>query len=162
MIRKDTALSRMQAAKGRPAFLQCFVDMAVYTLTLIGMLLILLLIGLCILGNKLPFVSVLLAAIPVVILAAAMSYFIFTLVRDLISGVLLQFFAGGVLCFVSGCLYPPYFFPAAVQKATIYLPTGAARSYLCGGSALLILGYSLVFFLLGSSIYCYRIRRVKA
>ena len=161
LVREDHALGQLLCAKGRAPFLQSLCVFLAFCLVLGLMVLALGILALCI-PPVAEFGKLLLRAIPVVILAAAMSYFIFTLVRDLISGVLLQFFAGVVLCFVSGCLYPPYFFPAAVQKTTIYLPTGAARSYLCGGSALLLLGYSLVFFLLGSSIYCYRIRRVKA
>ena len=160
MIRKDTALSRMQAAKGRPAFLQCCVDMAVYALALFMTLVLLLLIGLCILGDALPFVSVLLNALPVVILAAALSYMLFSLSTDLVGGILLTFFTTLALCFVSGCLYPVYFFPVQVQQIAAWLPTGLARTQLAncitgepaGLNTLWLLMYSTVFFLVGSLV----------
>ncbi len=168
MIRKDTALARMQAAKGRPAFRQCLVDMAVYTLALFAMLLILLLIGVCIMGDKLPFLSVVLAAIPVVILAAALSYMLYCLSTDLVGGILLMFFTTLALCFVSGCLYPVYFFPVRVQQIAAWLPTGLARTQLAGCitgvpaglTSLWLLLYSLLFFLVGSFVSVRRIKEV--
>jgi ABC-type uncharacterized transport system permease subunit len=47
-------------------------------------------------------------------------------------GVLLNFFGTLALCFVSGCMYPVYFFPVALQKLSAYLPTGLARTQLSG------------------------------
>jgi len=51
----------------------------------------------------------------------------YELVTNLISGILLQFFASVILCFISGCMYPISFFPQAVQKMSAFLPTGMAR-----------------------------------
>lgn len=66
-------------------------------------------------------------ALPVVLLISAWSFLLFEISRDMISGVLLQFFSAVCLSFISGCLYPTYFFPDAIQRFSNYLPTGAAR-----------------------------------
>ena len=161
LVRQEHALGQLLCAKGRSPFLQSLCVFLAFSLVLSLVLLTMAVAALCI-PPVAAFGKLLLRAVPVAVLAAALSYFLFTLVRDLISGVLLQFFCAVVLCFVSGCLYPTWFFPPALQQATAYLPTGAARGYLSGGSVLPVLGYSMVFFLMGSGIYCYRIRRVKA
>ena len=104
-----------------------------------------------------------LRGLPVAVLAAAVSYLVYSLVSDLISGVLLQFFVSLALCFVSGCLYPVYFFPSGVQRVAAWLPTGAARNYLAGApwGLAVTLGYVLVLFLLGSFLRCRKIRGGK-
>lgn len=160
MIRKDVSLGQMLAARGRPAFLQALCDLASYALTLMVMVLAAGLISLCIPKME-AFGKLLLRAIPAAVLCAAISYFIYTLAADLIGGVLLQFFVSIALCFVSGCLYPVYFFPVGVQKLAAWLPTGAARDLLCGSGGLwLTLGYALVFFLAGSYLSCRKLRGV--
>lgn len=68
--------------------------------------------------------------VPVVFCIAGLSFFLYGLSRELISGVLLQFFLFLALAFVSGCMYPVFFFPESVQKIAGWLPTGMARDYL--------------------------------
>lgn len=65
--------------------------------------------------------------LPVIFMAAAWSFLLFEISRDIISGVLLQFFSTVCLSFLSGCMFPVYFFPKSVQAISDYLPTGAAR-----------------------------------
>ena len=42
----------------------------------------------------------------------------------------MPFFVSISLAFVSGCIYPVYFFPVALQKISAFLPTGLARNQL--------------------------------
>ena len=161
MIRKDPSLGKVLASKGRPAFLQALCSFAAYCLAHLALVLAVGAVSLCVPGLK-ELGALLLGSVPAAVLAAALSYFVYTLATDLISGVLLQFFVTVSLCFVSGCLYPVYFFPTALQQAAVWLPTGAARVFLAEGSGLiLVLGYSLAFFLAGSFLYCRRIRGVR-
>lgn len=69
-------------------------------------------------------------AIPVIIMISAFNMMMFELSGDLVSGLLLHFFAVISLCYVSGCLYPVYALPAGMQALAAVLPTGIARSYL--------------------------------
>lgn len=160
LIQQDISLGQMLAARGRPACFQAACDFAVYALALVGMVLAAALVALCLPGlDRLP--GLLVRAVPVAILCAAFSYWIYTLSADLIGGVLLQFFGSLAMCFVSGCLYPVYFFPVGVQKLAAWLPAGAARDWLCANGGLWhIFGYTLVFFLAGSYLRCRKLRGV--
>lgn len=64
--------------------------------------------------------------------AAALSYFFFQLADELVGGVLLYFFAVFALCFVSGCIYPTYFFPDLIRNISQYIPQGISRSIISG------------------------------
>jgi len=168
LIRRDVALGRMLAARGRSAFLQTLCDFLSFCLGIGALVLLTGLLALCIPGLQ-SFGKLLFSALPVAVLAAAISYFLYSLATDLIGGLLLQFFVTLCLCFVSGCLYPVHFFPSGVQLVAGWLPTGAARQLLAGtltgpfpwGSLLAVLGYSAVFFLAGSAVTVRRIREVS-
>lgn len=71
----------------------------------------------------------LLLLIPAVFCIASISYFVYSISSDLISGVLLQMITALGLCFVSGCMYPISFFPISLQKIASYLPAGIAREH---------------------------------
>lgn len=68
--------------------------------------------------------------LPVVFCVCAISYLVYSLSRDLLSGVLLQLLISVALCFVSGCMYPVYFFPESVQNLSRYLPAAMARNHI--------------------------------
>lgn len=167
MIRKDQSLGKMLCAKGRSAWLQGLCDFAVYALSL-------LLLCAVVLAAVTPFapkavpVAALWKGWPVVLLTAAFSFMVYNLCRELISGVLLQFFATVALCFVSGCMYPAFFFPVGLQQLASYLPTGAARSVLAGclsgetatAATALVLGYSLLFLAMGTFTKVHKIKGV--
>ncbi len=167
LIRQDDALGRMLAAKGKPLWKQSLCQLAAYLLCLVailGFLLLLAAVGLGIFApgllENLPMIPIFFNAVPVLVMAAAMSYFLYGLSADLISGVLLQFFTVVALCFVSGCMYPVFFFPQSVQKLAALLPTGAARTQLAGifsgdfpwGSFALLMGFSAVFGAAGTAV----------
>jgi len=82
-----------------------------------------------------------------------MSFCLYQLTAQLLSGVLLQFFVTVAMCFLCGCMYPVFFFPEGLQKLGAWLPAGLARSLLAGCVTgdfpislwLTSLGYCLVF-----------------
>lgn len=173
MIRRDQALSRMLCARGQKPLGQLLCDYLGYLLCFGVMLTVLLGLGLGVFPEILQTLSVwelLSRAIPVVVMVTALSFLLYTLASDLIGGVLLQFFVTVSLCFVSGCMYPPYFFPAQIQKLGLWLPTGIARTQLSGlltGSretwpALALWGYSLVFLAVAALCRSRRLKEVAA
>lgn len=132
MIRSDRSLGRLLAARGVGAARQALCDFAAYLAALLvlfgAMTALLALLGIW--AAALRDAAALLArSLPVIVLAAALSFFLYELADDLISGVLLQFTVLLALCFVSGCMYPVTFLPEAMQAAASYLPTGAAQRY---------------------------------
>lgn len=164
MIRSDLSLERVLAARGRSALSQTLTDLGVYALGLcLGAWAVTACAGLLVKELTLPAFSYLL---PVALLAACFSFMLYALSGDLIGGVLLQFFLLLALCFISGCMYPVYFFPTAVQRLAQWLPTGAARNLLASGltgiadgkSLALVLGYSGLFALVGVTV---RLRAVR-
>lgn len=168
MVRRDLSLARMLAAKGKGAAAQSLCDLAVYMLGILTLVLVLL-AGTALAGDALGEINlgdVLLRSLPVLLLVCSFSFMLYALCADLISGVLLQFFAVVAMCFVSGCMYPVYFFPVSVQKLAAWLPAGLARSHLAGcftgeqnwETVLLLLGYSVLFCAVGTAA---RVRAVK-
>ncbi len=95
----------------------------------------------------------LLAVVPLLLLAAAFHYFLFGCVRNVVSGLLLSFFLTVALGYVGGCLYPLQAFPASVQKASAFLPTALSHRLMaqvlceesCAASLLGVLAYTVVF-----------------
>lgn len=71
--------------------------------------------------------------IPIVIMLAAFNIMMFEWSSNIVSGLLLHFFAAIGLCYVSGCMYPIYAFPNVIEKIANVLPTGIARAYLAAG-----------------------------
>ena len=169
MIRRDLSLCRMLSAKGKPALLQSLCDLGVYLLGIVVLVLLFVVIGTAAAKDALAGIDaadVLLRALPVLVMVCSFSFMLYALTSDLISGVLLQFFLSAALCFVSGCMYPVYFFPVSVQRMAAWLPAGLARSQLAGcitgttdgQTILLLLGYSVVFSAVGIAA---RVRAVK-
>lgn len=166
MIPGDPSLNRLLCSKGNSATGQALCDFAAYGLTQAGILLVL--FGLAILC--MPQLSVkprlFWQILPAILLTATFSFMIYSISRDMISGILLQFFLSVILCFVSGCLYPVYFFPVQVQQLAQWLPTGIARAQLAGcitGSTsaqttLALWGFCAIFLAVG---VCARIRHIK-
>ena len=127
MIRRDMALDRMLSARGCGVPAQTLCDLGIY------------MAGFCLLVAVLKIPAAFLAPqlklelipmLPVIFTVCSLSFLLYTLCADLISGVLVQFFTTLALCFVSGCMYPIFFFPLSVQKLAGWLPTGVARSQL--------------------------------
>lgn len=130
-IRQDPALGKLLRAKGHSTTAQTLCDLGAYSLTLLVIAAIALPLIAALSQNPVYFGSIL-RGIPVILMAAAYSFLMFNLADSLMTGVLMQFFVSLALCFVSGCIYPVYFFPIGVQKLAAYLPTGLARTQLAG------------------------------
>ena len=153
MVRRDMSLSRVLSAGNRSVIGQVICDFAVYLIGILCIIAVLMGIAVWIGWIELS-AGVLLQWIPIVIAMGALSFLLYELTTNLISGVLLQFFALLALCFVSGCFYPVTFFPDSVQTLAAYLPTGIARTQLAESFAgvmhisgmLALLGYGILFF----------------
>ncbi len=172
MIRQDHSLGRMLASKGRGATMQAVADFGCYFVWLMLMLVgVISVTVLCMSGNEASVFARITATdmmylLPVLLLVTSMSYMLYSLASDLIGGVLLQFFVTVALCFVSGCMYPVFFFPESVQRLATVLPTGVARTVLSGcitdsvdtTALLLLLGYSVAFIAIGVLLHVRRIR----
>lgn len=170
LIRRDLSLARMLSARGKGAGLQALCELAVYGLGLFAVAALTLGAAACIPAAGLEAkdaAALLWQLLPVLVYVAAFSFLLYTVSGDLIGGVLLQFFLSAALCFVSGCLYPVYFFPAAVQRIADYLPAGVARRCLAGfftgerDAVPLLLGYGAVFCALAVWVRVQRVKEAK-
>lgn len=170
LIHRDYSLNRMLTARGLGSTRQLLGQYLAFLLGLITILAVL--TGALLLIPEPPVepVALFVNLLPVTVMLSAMSFLLYTLATDLIGGVLLQFFITVSMCFVSGCLYPVYFFPAPVQKLAAYLPTGIARSQLscaitgepAGSGTWLLLGFAAVFLLLAAVVQKQRIQEATA
>ena len=70
--------------------------------------------------------------IMVMLALSAFAYFVFLLADELVGGIILYVFTALGLCFISGCIYPVYFFPDTVRKFAQYTPQGFCRSIISG------------------------------
>lgn len=129
MIRRDPAMARMLKSRAKPVSLQVLCDFGVYLAGLLAIVLVVLGLLLFFPGVKLS-LAMILQTLPVVFCLGAMSFLLYEVTSNLVSGVLMQFFITLALCFVSGCLYPITFFPDSVQMLSRFLPTGIAREQL--------------------------------
>ena len=123
-VKDDYSMERLLMSKSVCASGQILCELGAYTLFLFVLSALLLpLIGSFSLEG-------LLYLLPVTFCVASISYLLYSLSKELISGVLLQMIVTVALCFVSGCFYPVYFFPVSVQKIAQYLPAGVARIHI--------------------------------
>lgn len=157
MIPGDPALGRMLCSKGKSAWMQAICDFAAYAAALLSLLLVMVLAAKLCLPEIEDIILLLGKLLPVLLLTATFSFMLYSLSRDMIGGIMLMFFVSVILCFVSGCLYPVYFFPVQVQQIAQWLPMGIARaqlaSYLTGstsdGTLPVLLLYCVVFTAIG-------------
>lgn len=155
LLRPDPALGQLLRSRGKPMHLQLLCEFGAYWLMLlpIGLLPV---VGGLYFDLVQPSLWLLPAVLTVTFLCAAMSFFLYRLTTQLLSGILLQFFVVVSMCFVCGCMYPVFFFPEAVQQLAAWLPAGLARRILAGciagdislGAYLVSFGYSALFLVL--------------
>lgn len=149
MIRSDRSLNRLLSAKGIGGVKQVICEQLVlfcgYFIVMGAVLMAL--FSLCGSYFRTDFTGFdLVSLLPVIFCFVSVSFFLYEISSDLLSGILLQFFLFVFMCFVSGCFYPGYFFPEAVQHIGNFLPTGLARMHLAGyltGKDLLLSGLAL-------------------
>ena len=123
-VKEEPTMERLLKSRGVGPLAQTLCELGAYVLFLL--LLSSLLIP--VLGTV-SFSSVL-HLVPVAFCVGALSYLVYNLSRDLVSGVLLQMIVAVAMCFISGCFYPVYFFPVSVQKMAQYIPAAVAREHL--------------------------------
>ena len=105
--------------------------------------------------------------IPVLVMVSAFNLFIFEIGGNVVSSALLHFFSVLCMCYVSGCFYPVYTFPRAVQAVERFLPTGVARETLAvalseGATLKPLIGvtvYAVLFFAVAWLVRMYKLRR---
>lgn len=66
----------------------------------------------------------------VIIMLTWMQTAFYELIPNAVAAVLMQFILTIVLGYISGCFYPNYFFPEALQKIAAILPVGVGFSYI--------------------------------
>lgn len=67
--------------------------------------------------------------LPAAAVLSGFQFFLYELISDMISGILLQFLAGISLAYLSGCIFPVSFFPESIQRLVYLLPSGAVIRY---------------------------------
>lgn len=152
LLRPDPALGQLLQSRGKSRWLQLLCEFGAYWLMLlpIGLLPV---AGGLVLGLAKATLWLLPVTLLLTLLCASMSFFLYRLTGQLLSGILLQFFVAVAMCFICGCMYPVFFFPEAVQELSAWLPAGLARSLLAGCITgefslrlwLMPLGYSTLF-----------------
>lgn len=168
MIPGDQALGRMLCSKNKSAWKQALCDFLAYAAALLCVVLILFAAAKLFQPERVQ-AAMVWKILPVLLLAASFSFMLYSVSRDIIGGVMLQFFVGVVLCFVSGCLYPVYFFPTKVQQLAQWLPTGIARTQLAScitdskpvWTLPVLLSYCATFIAIGTVVRMRQIRGVK-
>ena len=125
LIRDDLAVNRQLCCRGVGSVKQSVCEFAAFFLFLTILYGV---IGCVLAGDVIAVLTVL----PVALCVSAIGYLLYSLCKDLISGALLYMITAIGMCFLSGCMYPIHFFPAAIQKTAAYLPAFAARRQLSG------------------------------
>lgn len=174
-IKSDFSLNRLLISKGKGNLSQMFSEFLSHFLS-VGLLCVTIFAAVAIafkyLGGSvgstlltpMSLLSLSYKAVPVIIMISAFNIMIFELSSQLISGMLLHFFSVLCLCYASGCFFPIYTFPKALQQLSGFLPTGIAREYLesciTGDDILLylvgVLAFGFAFFVIALSARCYK------
>lgn len=164
MTCKSNALGQVLYAKGRSAAGQSLCDFLAYGCMTAPVLFPVLITVTCFGGSGLSG-DALLYFVPIWLVITGFSFMMCSLSSQLISSVLMQFFCVLLLGFLSGCMYPLYFFPLSVQQLAAWLPPALARTQLAniltGASnpaVLGLLGYGLLFAGLGCLLRSHRIK----
>lgn len=178
-IKRDVSLPKFLKARGQSVFQQITAEYMAYFILMLGIMLMIFVPAVGVLAKSEvllpewqndPFsegVAFLIRMIPVMALLAAFQFFLYELISDMVSGILLQFVAGLSLAYLSGCIYPLSFLPESVQRFVPFLPSGAAMKYgievmqgnAAGKEAAVLALYLVLFLGLASAV---RMRRMKA
>lgn len=158
-VQHNLGVNILLRSQGKSDILQGLADYFTLFIGQIGTILVLLL-GVGVFDPRLA-LSLAVRFLPVAAMAVGLGFLCFSLMRSLLGGLLVYFFAAISLALICGCFYPAWFFPESVQRLAQLLPGGLARSFLLGdNNALLpLLGYTAVSVALG--VAC-RVRRIRA
>ena len=153
LLRPAPALGQLLRSRGKSLLGQLLCDFGAYFLMLLPIAALPLLGGWYLGILQAPLWVCLSTVLAVTLPCGSMSFFLYQLTDQLLSGVLLQFFVTLGMCFLCGCMYPVFFFPETLQRLSAWLPAGLARTLLAGcitgetspGPWFALLGYSCVF-----------------
>ena len=142
-IKKDYTFNRLLLSRGYSCGKQLLCE---YVAHLISMFLLssIIILTIVVVGNIVPEIinsnlmfeipgEFILKIIPVIIMVASFNIMMFELSSNLVSGMLIHFFAIISLCYISGCMYPVYALPKVMGQIASFLPIGIARIYLATG-----------------------------
>lgn len=175
--KKNASLSALLHSRGVGSFGQLVGEFLPFFLGMVFLVLVLL-GGLSLSGRVLPMPDMLRDAfrrggisffsllLPLLMITA-FTYGIFELSDNMIGGLLTHFFLTVSLCYVSGCFYPIYAFPEAVQKVAAAAPVCILREYMARGftgssspdSTVMLLCYTGLF--LGIALLSKRHKHVR-
>ncbi len=140
-IKRDWALCRVLQSRGLGIWKQILAEYTAYLLLMLGTMFLMILplqAVFRVTGLQLPewemepvrgMLAFFCKIIPAAAVIAALQFFLYEVISDMISGVLLQFIVGLGLGYLSGCLYPVDYFPESIQRFAYYLPSGTALQY---------------------------------
>ena len=132
------ALQRVLSAKGTGAAVQVLGEYAAYLLFMTAILAVLTAVIAAALSFA-PSISLLkdydfTRLIPgifvPIVTVSAMQFFLYEVTTGPVSSALLQFFCAVGMGYISGCIYPAYFFPRAIQDTAAWLPAWHCRLWL--------------------------------
>lgn len=138
-IKREKSLSCILTSSGMPVLVQILCEYVAYVcgLLIVTVLPILILCCTDVLSAWIPdwdfaenAVSYIGTTAGVVLCLAAIQFFLYELSSGVTGCVLVQFVFALTMSYLSGCLYPVYFFPDVVQKFAPWLPAGAAQNCL--------------------------------
>lgn len=142
LVKRCMTLPRFMKSQGYSVISQIFSEYFAYFLFSLGTVLILVLTASIFLQNNsvgikelvgmdvLQSIFFVIKIIPVIAMITAMQLFLYELVNGVIGSVLLQFITALGMAYISGCLYPSYFFPEGVQCIGRLLPSGEGFAYI--------------------------------
>ncbi len=176
LCKKDTSMSKFMKARGIGSISQVLNEYIAYTLVTLGtMLLFGVIIGVVTLfvninitefqGIGMHFIlTYIVKLLPVLMMVCALHLLIYECMTNMIGAILLQFVLAIAMGYVSGLLYPNFFFPESVQIMADYLPCGVGFSYMrkllkglsIHRDLLVMLLYSGVFISMTAAVRKYR------
>lgn len=137
-VKRDASLAKLWKSRGQGIFSQICAEYLAYFILMLGSMFLVFVPAAAFLQRAdigLPEdafsagMPLLAKMIPVVALLAGFQFFLYELISDMVSGILLQFMAGISLAYLSGCLYPISVLPESIQKIAPFLPSGVALQY---------------------------------
>lgn len=142
-VKKDYSLMKLLHSHGLYCTQQVVAEYAAFSVMIIfvfSLIMVGLNFGLHTLNNfgfsitfEIPFMQVAKYSIPIILVVSAISFMIYELSGNLISGILIYLFTAIFLCYTSGCIYPSYMLPDTLQNLAKFLPFGISRAFLTGG-----------------------------
>lgn len=137
-VKRDASLAKFWKSRGQGVLGQICAEYLAYFILMLGSMLLVFLSAAVFMQRadvNLPEETFSVGAlflvkmIPAAALLAGFQFFLYELISDMVSGILLQFIAGIGLAYLSGCLYPISVLPESIQKLAPFLPSGAALQY---------------------------------